>query len=406
MYSLCDTDLYTLTMQQLVFHRYSSTEVTYKFKWRNWDKCRDILGRSMDMFVDELNEQIDDLCALKFTKGELHYLSGMPYLKPTFIDYLRIFKLNRNHIVVEKTKDITKEPFLLEIKGPWLSTIPFGTPVLALISGLFTSLVYTNVWQQAATRRLLNKINFVKSSVARLKKRTPFQFTDFCTRRRASEEWHNELIGILVDKCPDLFTGTSNVKLARDYGINAVGTMAHELFQAHQQMDGKLINSQSATLQAWIDEYQGDLGIALSDIMGFDAFLVDFNKYFSSVFDGCRHDSGDPVKWGWKLLDHYGKLNICPLTKIAGFSDSLDFPAAIHLWDTFGDRINTNFGIGTNLGNDIGFIAPQIVIKMTECNGGPVAKVSDSEGKGMCEDPEFSSYLKKIIAQKIKNAII
>jgi nicotinate phosphoribosyltransferase len=171
--------------------------------------------------------------------------------------------------------------------------------------------------------------------------------------------------------------------------------MAHEFVQAHQQLGPRLIDSQKVALQVWADEYRGELGIALSDTMGFDKFLKDFDRFFSLLFDGCRQDSGSPVRWAEKLIAHYKRMRIDPRFKTAIFSDGLTFRTAVDLFKRFQSQISTSFGIGTYLTNDCRFIAPQIVIKMVECNRKPVAKVSDSKDKGMCEDPEFLEYLKK-----------
>jgi nicotinate phosphoribosyltransferase len=184
--------------------------------------------------------------------------------------------------------------------------------------------------------------------------------------------------------------------------VNPIGTMSHAFLQAHQQLGPRLADSQIAALQSWANEYRGELGIALSDVIGFKAFMKDFDRYFALLFDGCRHDSGDPEWWAENLINHYKQLRIDPKTKYAVFSDGLNFERAIDLFRKFNDKIHTSFGIGTYLTNDCCFTAPQIVIKMVECNGRPVAKISDSPGKGMCDDPDFLEYLKKVIAEKIR----
>jgi len=149
-------------------------------------------------------------------------------------------------------------------------------------------------------------------------------------------------------------------------------------------------------LDVWAREYRGDLGIALTDVIGMDAFLRDFDMFFAKLYDGCRHDSGDPIEWGEKLIAHYESMNINPKTKTAIWSDGLTIPKAISIYMNFHERIKCGFGIGTNLTNDVGFDPLNIVIKMIECNGQPVAKLSDSPGKTMCEDKEYVKYLKKV----------
>ena len=175
-----------------------------------------------------------------------------------------------------------------------------------------------------------------------------------------------------------------------------MGTQAHEWFQAHQQISPVLANSQRAALQAWLDEYPDQLGIALTDCITMDAFLRDFGPEFATRYQGLRHDSGDPVQWGEKAIAHYEKLQIDPLSKTLVFSDNLDLNKAIDLYRHFAARVKLGFGIGTRLTCDIPGVQPlNIVIKLVECNGKPVAKLSDSPGKTICHDKAFVRALRK-----------
>jgi nicotinate phosphoribosyltransferase len=174
------------------------------------------------------------------------------------------------------------------------------------------------------------------------------------------------------------------------------GTMAHEYMQACQALGPRLRDSQTFAFDKWAQEYRGDLGIALSDTYGLDAFLRDFDMYFCKLFDGARHDSGDPIQWGEKLLAHYTRNRVDPRTKQLIFSDQLDFPRAVEIAKHFHHRAITSFGIGTNLTNDLGYAPINIVLKMTECNGQPVAKVSDSPGKTVSKDPGYLAYLRQV----------
>jgi nicotinate phosphoribosyltransferase len=146
----------------------------------------------------------------------------------------------------------------------------------------------------------------------------------------------------------------------------------------------------------WAREYRGDLGIALSDVVGLEAFLRDFDLFFCKLFDGVRHDSGDPFEWGDRLIAHYQKMRIDPRTKTMVFSDSLTVPLAMRLYEYFKGRTQTSFGIGTNLTNDLGHESLQLVIKMTRCNGQPVAKISDAPSKTMDYDPSYVKYLREV----------
>ena len=401
--SMLDNDFYKISMIQAVLHNYPATMVRYEFKWRNWEQMQ--LRISLEDFIGRLKKKLDQLCTLKFTEEELNYLSRFTFFKPDFIEYLRLFQFNRNHIKCR----IENNEIKVTIKGPWLNTILFEIPVLSIISQLYTENGPSthSKWLAEGRERLSNKFKMFKSSTVRdqafLTSYSTFQgflFADFGTRRRADKDWHEEVIKYILNNHPQYFVGTSNIYLAMKYNIKPIGTMAHEWIQAHQQLGSRLIDTQSVALQTWANEYRGELGIALSDTITFDAFLADFDRYFALLFDGCRHDSGNPIDWCKKLISHYKKLRIDPRFKTAVFSDGLTFESAVELYNLFAGAIKTSFGIGTYLTNDVGFVPPQIVIKMVECNGTPVAKISDSIGKGMCEDKDYLIEIKKMIVSK------
>lgn len=379
--SLLDTDFYKLTMMQAVLHHYPATIVRYKFK------CRNNPNPLMDedaSFLQFVNEELDELCKLRFTEEELAYLSGIRFFKSDFIEYLRLFKFNRDYIHTFIDND---GALGIRVEGPWVSTILFEVPVLAIVSEVYGRKFQEAVVVPTGRTNLRDKIKLLNGMV------DGFKFVDFGTRRRFSRLWQEYVLSELSQT--KNLVGTSNVMFAKQFGLKPIGTMAHEWLQAHQQLF-RVADSQKMALETWAKEYRGDLGIALSDVVGFNAFLRDFDLYFAKLFDGCRHDSGDPYEWCTKLVNHYNKLGIDPRTKSAVFSDGLDFESALKLYRTFKDTINVSFGIGTNLTNDVGIEPLQIVIKMVECNGKPVAKISDSKGKGMCEDDEYLAYLRKV----------
>jgi len=204
------------------------------------------------------------------------------------------------------------------------------------------------------------------------------------------------VLTILKREVPQFFKGASDVLYARDLGLVPIGTMAHEYLQTFQTLGVRLRDFQRAALEAWVQEYRGDLGTALTDVVGMDAFLADFDLYFAKLFDGLRHDSGDPYVWGEKALAHYEKLRIDPKTKRLVFSDGLDFEKSLALYRHFADRTMVGFGIGTNLTNDMGLKTLHIVMKLTQANRQPVAKLSDSPGKLLCDDETFLAYLRQV----------
>jgi nicotinate phosphoribosyltransferase len=363
-------------MQQCVFHRFTDVKVEYAFK------CRNLHSGVLLPYQDAIEQEINDLCTLRFQEDELRYLNQFPFFTEGYIEFLRIFNLNRQFVnIFEKDGQLH-----IRITGTWLNTILFETPILAIISQLYS---HRKGNSKEGHHRLAEKADTLRTY------RKPFQFVDFGTRRRYSVEWQNHVISHLKKTVPRKFIGTSNVMFARQHQITPIGTMAHEYIQAMQSLV-RLSDSQKYAFQMWADEYRGRLGIALSDTLGMDAFFRDFDLYFSKLFDGARHDSGDPFLWCNKLIRHYKEKGINPRLKTAVFSDGLTAGKAMEINDTFSDHINCSFGIGTNLTNDMGFSAPNIVIKMTKCDGRPVAKISDSMGKQMCTDNEYLKYLASV----------
>ena len=194
----------------------------------------------------------------------------------------------------------------------------------------------------------------------------------------------------------ETLVGTSNVHLCRTLGLKPYGTMAHEFLQAGQAFT-HVADSQKFALEQWMQQYRGDLGIALSDVFGMDKFFSDFDLLFSKAYDGARHDSGDPFEWCEKLIAHYERLGIDARAKSAVFSDGLTIEKCAALAERFEGRIRTSFGVGTHLTNDFDFPALQIVLKLVRLNGRPVVKVSDTPGKTMSEDDVYLAYVRKAV---------
>ena len=272
----------------------------------------------------------------------------------------------------------------------------FEIYILAIVNELYFRRFDEAAAREQGHRRLAEKIARVRAFGAEPPRAHPFEFFDFGVRRRHSADWHRQVVATLKREVPQWFKGTSNVLLARDLNLVPIGTMAHEYLQTYQALGVRLRDHQKAALEDWVQEYRGDLGIALTDVVGMDAFLADFDLYFAKLFDGLRHDSGDPFVWGEKALAHYAKLRIDPHTKRLVYSDGLDIAKAIALHRHFSDRTQLGFGIGTNLSNDVGLEPLNIVMKLTRANGQPVAKLSDSPGKTMCDDQTFLAYLRQV----------
>lgn len=382
--SLLDNDLYTFSVGQVAIHKFNNTTVKYEYKCRNLDVLEDWTPEMYTMLLEE----IDAFCELQFTEEELKYLKSIRYLKPDYIDFLGLYKPNRKHICAT----LDDKGINITVEGPWYLTIFFEVPILAMVNEIYF-MFNSTMDKDNGMHRLIKKINLANQN--------KILFSDFGTRRRYSAEWQEEVVKY-CRKNANGFGGTSNVYLARKYGVKPIGTMSHQyLMVGAGQEDVRLANSQAYMLQKWVDEYRGDLGIALTDTYGFDAFLNDFDLYFAKLYDGLRHDSGDPIKWADKAIAHYEKLGIDPMTKTLVFSDGLNMEKAVEIATYLEDSTNVSFGIGTNLTNDFAGVTPmQIVMKIVTCNGSPVAKISDSLGKGMCKDDEYIKYVKKVFAIK------
>jgi nicotinate phosphoribosyltransferase len=381
--SLLDTDLYKFTMMQVVLHHFPGAQVEYKFKCRTE-------GVDFRPYMDEIRDEVGALSSLRFRDDELRYLRNLRFMKSDFVDFLGLFHFNDKYVRIghgEKPGEMD-----ITIRGPWLHTIMYEIPVLAIVSEVYFRRTQPRPDFAEGRRRLAAKIEAARVVEPEL----DFRISDYGTRRRFSRDWQEEVLQTFKREIPQSFAGTSNVWFAMRNAMTPLGTMAHEYMQACQALGPRLRDSQTFAFDKWAQEYRGDLGIALSDTYGMEAFLRDFDMYFCKLFDGARHDSGDPFVWGERMIAHYRKNRVDPRTKTLIFSDQLTVPIAIEIARRFHGRALTAFGIGTNLTNDLGYEPINIVIKMTECNGQPVAKVSDAPGKTVSKDAGYLRYLRQV----------
>lgn len=389
--NLLDQDLYKMTMMQVAMFRFPEAIVRHEFRLRN-------KGISLVNFVAEIREQINALERVQFEPSDLSWLKSLRFIRPEFIPFLRIFKFDTSQIEIKVEYGEVK----ISTFGPWWQTILYEIFVLAIVNEVYfqhqvkdlSSYEQANIAEQGR-KKLKEKLDIIKDVEG-------FQFMEFGTRRRFSKSWQEEVVEYMVNYLPEgRMVGTSNMLLAKKHGLKAMGTMAHEYLQAFQALGiCPLDQSQDKALEVWSDFYQGDLGIALTDVINMDSFLKSFRLKNAKMFDGLRHDSGDAIIWGEKAINHYKALNIDPKTKSLIFSDGLNFQKALDIFKHFNGSINTSYGIGTNITNDLGFKALNIVMKMTQCNGKPVAKISDEPGKSLCNDTSFLDYLIKVHEDK------
>lgn len=387
--SLLDTDLYKFNMNQVIFHRHTDVEGTYYFKCRN--ECE-----FTEEMADEINRQINLLCDLRFTNDELDYLRSIRFIKPDYVEFLRLWHPIRDYV------DISLENGKLEIKveGPMFSAMQFEIYLLAIVNEVYFRMKYDYDELLISARE---KLDLKFDNILRGEYSFPV-WAEFGTRRRLSREWQDEVIAKFLafnaahPDAPCKMTGTSNVLFAKKYNITPIGTYAHEFVQMYQGIRSiPLAYTNHYALKDWFNEYQGDNGIALTDTITTDLFLKDFDFLNACCYTGVRHDSGDPYVWGNKMLEHYKKLRIDPSNKTLLFSDSLDFKRCSEIYSAFGDKCKVSFGVGTWITNDTSANPLNIVIKLQYVNGHPVAKLSDVDGKTMCRDEKFEEYLRKSV---------
>lgn len=384
--SLLETDLYKFTMWQALLHSHPSAHAEYEFV------CRNQTVFPLSELKEEVEAQLDHLCGMSFTEVELNYLRSLRYIKSDFVDFLAVFRFQRKFIEVRAEGNT----LVIHAEGPQVHIMAYEIFVLYIVNELYFRRAGTPAALEEGRKRLGEKIAQLKAFGTTPALRHPFEFSDFGLRRRFSSAWHDEVVERLAREVPQCFKGTSNVYIAKKFGLIPIGTMAHEYMQSFQAFGVRLRDFQKASLEAWVQEYRGDLGIALTDVVGMDAFLNDFDLYFAKLFDGLRHDSGDPIVWGEKAIAHYQALRIDSNTKRLVFSDGLDFDTAFRLYRQFADRIMVGFGIGTWLTNDVGIKPLNIVMKLIRLNGQSVAKLSDSPGKTLCKDETFLAYLRQV----------
>ena len=387
--SLLDTDLYKFNMNQVMFHKHTNLNGKYIFK------CRNRGVEFTEEMCEEINAQIDHLCTLTFSDEELDYLATLRFIKKDYIEFLRLWRPLRRY--VNCWLDGTE--LHIEVDGPIFSAMQFEIYLLEIVNEVYFRMKYDYLSLVASAReKLYHKIIGFREELY------DFKFAEFGCRRRLSREWQDYVVGELLKT--GYCVGTSNVYLAMKYGCKPIGTYAHEYVQMYQGIPGvTLAYTNKMAMDEWFEEYQGDNGTALTDTLGTELFLMDFNKLQANCYTGVRHDSGDPIEWGEMMIEHYESLGIDPKTKTLLFSDSLNFDKAQTIYNHFRGRINVSFGIGTYLSNDTNVDPLNIVIKLQYVNGHPVAKLSDDWGKAMCQDGDYLEYLKGAVAYRLKEGI-
>lgn len=386
--TLLEIDAYKASMGQTIYHQFSGYTTTWTFK------CRNTNVKFTPEMVKEIKNQIKAYCKLRFKPDELEYLRSIKWIRDDYIDFLRIWQPRYEDFTIDTNAECGLN---IEVKGTWLNTSMYEIPVLAIVNEVYFKYQpnYEEL-KESYIKRLNEKIDWLVKGKYYLS-----NFSEFGLRRRFSGEMQDLAVKKLSETrlCASTFVGTSNLYLAKKYNVTPVGTMAHEFIMCVGQGNHKHNPAYSNwyMMNAWVKEYGILNGIALTDTITTDCFLKDFQLTYATLFSGVRHDSGNPIEWGDKMIEHYKSLGIDPTTKTLLFSDSLNFEKADKIFRHFGGKTKVAFGIGTYISNDTDMEPLNIVMKVTECNGLPVAKLSDCEGKNMCKDPEYIDYLKRTI---------
>ena len=387
--SLLETDLYKWNMNQVMFHKHTDLVGEYQFKCRN----KGVKFTQEDL--DEINAQIDYLCGLTLKQEELDYLRSIRFIKPDYVEFLRLWHPIRDYVHTSLDEEGTLS---IHVDGPLFSAMQFEIYLLEIVNETYfrNHFDYDKLLSEAIIR-LERKIDDFKSG------KYNFKFAEFGCRRRLSGEFEEYAVRRMAEEIPEYMVGTSNTYLAMKYKLTPIGTYAHEFVQMYQGIpEIPLAYTNHYALKDWYDEYKGDNGTALTDTLTTDLFLRDFDRANCNNYTGVRHDSGDPYIWGEKIIKHYEKYGIDPKTKTLLFSDSLNFDKAQELHNHFISKTKVSFGIGTFISNDTSEEPLNIIIKLQYVNGRPVAKLSDCEGKTMCQDLEYVDYLRKAIQFRLE----
>lgn len=383
--SILHNDLYKFSMSNYYIQNFPEASGTFSFHDRNNTEYT-------PEFVTLLKKEFDKLSSLFLQKAEFDWaVKNIPYIPQFYWEWLRSFryepnKINmwldeQNHLHIEVTDKMYKVTF-------------YEIPILSLVSEVYHKYMKHGFQlrreiEDAIFPRLDEKIKIAADY--------NLYFADFGMRRAYNDLTEEVVVKYLKENCPT-FVGTSTVSLAMKYGVRPIGTMAHEcfMFQAavHSPKDANFM-----VMENWVKTYDGNLGTVLTDTYTVDAFLRNFSMKLAKLYDGVRHDSGDPFEFGDKMIAKYKSYGIDPMSKTIVFSDGLDFPTAAKIKEYFAGKIKVTFGIGTNLTCDMPGVKPMnIVMKLKECRMNerqPVygcVKLSDVPGKAIGKLSDINCY--------------
>ncbi|WP_185855905.1 nicotinate phosphoribosyltransferase [Blattabacterium cuenoti] len=346
--SLLDNDFYKFTMQNAIIKLFPLAKAKYEFINRGKHSFP-------KNFSDLLKENLQEMASLKLSNDERKFLEkNCPYLDSTYLDFLNTYQYNPKEVFISQNgKDIH-----MSIEGLWSSTILWEVPLMATISELYYQLTGKKCISD-------NKIILLTKEKLEKYKKLNVKIGEYGTRRRYSYKVQKLVLNFLKEKGNSVFIGSSNVHLSRIFSKKPIGTHGHEWVMFHAAKYGFNIADQIA-MENWLNIYGKNLRIALSDTYTTSVFLKNFDKKLANLFEGVRHDSGNPILFTNEIIKHYKKLKINPLKKKIIFSDNLNPNKVATISSFCKKKINPFFGIGTNFTNDVGLPSMNMVIKMVK----------------------------------------
>lgn len=410
--SLLDTDFYKLLMLQMIWGLYPDVDATFSLINRN-KKVR----LADEINEDELREQLDHARDIGFSKKEMIWLAGNTFygrkqiFQPEFLNWLADFRLPEYELTRRDGQ------YELHFHGRWMETSMWEIPALAIINELRSRAAMRSLGPFALDVLYARAKAKVWSKVERLKNLPDIKISDFGTRRRHSFLWQRWCVEALKEGIGDAFTGTSNVLLAMDTDLEALGTNAHELpmvLAALANNEEELREAPYRVLEDWQSYYGGNLLIVLPDAFGTESFLRDAPGWVAD-WTGFRPDSAPPIEGGERIIEFWRKHGKDPRDKLLIFSDGLDVETIEKTYHHFDGKVRMAFGWGTNLTNDFKDCAPRevnglkaisVVCKVSQANGRPAVKLSDNPEKATGDPAEIKRYLDVFGAQnRVRRAV-
>ncbi|MDR0725330.1 MAG: nicotinate phosphoribosyltransferase [Prevotellaceae bacterium] len=370
-----DNDLYKFSVMLAIQKLYPKAMVRYRFFNRGETDFP-------DGFAEALKAELEKMTALKLSKQEKQFIEKRCYFfDPVFIDFLEGYTYDPDEVTISQTGG--KLNILVE--GYWYRTVLWEVPLMALISELYFKMKGIAPGENFVDKTVDKAVNLKKLNA---------DYSDFGTRRRFSFDVHDKVVEILKANSGDNFKGTSNVYLAMKHNTIPIGTMPHEWFMYHGAVYGYRAATAKA-LEAWVDVFQGSLGITLTDTYTSDMFFRSFGLKHAKLFDGVRCDSGDPIEFVDRVVEFYKKNRIDPASKTLVYSDSLNVEEVGRIKNHVANRIHDTYGIGTFFTNDVGATPLNMVIKLTQVKINPegdyfdAIKLSDVRGKNTGDSDEI-----------------